>query len=145
MSGATKSGTYSVNPDGGGLVKVYCDMTAGLTLVGMVHSSNKLGVDEPIDWFAKPYYQTQISENANKHDSPPMSIGANRFEKYIKDQIAAGKQKPFMKVVIHAHDDLSQINEWWKDITDVRTYTTLCGPTLSHPAPLHPPCPYVWV
>ena len=54
-------------------------------------------------------------------------VGAGRFEQFIKDQVAAGTKgsTPFIKVVVHAHDDLSQTNQWYKELAKPETYTTL--------------------
>ena len=76
QQGQTRSGTHTINPDGKGAVDVFCDMKEGLTLVGMVHSSNSLNVDEPNDWFAKSVAggDTLLASNTNTHDTSPASI-----------------------------------------------------------------------
>ena len=84
-SGQTRSGTHTINPDGNGVVDVFCDMKEGLTLVGMVHTSNKLDVGEPNDWFAKSVSggDKLLATNTNKHDTSPVAVGAGRFAQYV--------------------------------------------------------------
>lgn len=115
-------GTYTIMPDGSNKMKAYCDMTSGgWTLVGMIHTADKSGVDEPNDWFHSPSDSELLQSNTNKVNESPMGLGGSRFASYIRNH-----NSPMVKFVIHAHEDFDQTNTWYKDLSaDDQTFTSL--------------------